>query len=86
MTITIELTAEQLFEAAQQLPAHEQTRLRELLSPENGDGANNGAALPNDANGPNYRSDWSDEDLADAQRATGLLIEKRFGTEPYNYD
>lgn len=32
MTITIELTAEQLFEAAQQLPADEQTRLRELFN------------------------------------------------------
>lgn len=71
MAITIETpTAEVAFAALQLLPEPELARLREML-----------AALPIDD-----KSYWTDEDLEDAQRATALLIEKRFGPEEGDYD
>ncbi len=35
---------------------------------------------------PSYQGYWTDEDLEDAARMTGRLIEERFGPEPGNYD
>jgi hypothetical protein len=35
---------------------------------------------------PTYSGEWGEEDLRDAQRATALLIDKRFGPEEGNYD
>lgn len=81
MPITIENpTAEAVWKAVQQLPQDELARLRELLAvtpSENGDDY---------FNDPTYSSEWSEEDLADARRATGQLIEKRFGPEAGDYD
>ena len=73
MSITIESpTAEAAFAALQQLPQDELARLQQMF------------AKPKIDYGENYESDWSEEDLEDAARATALLIEKRFGPEEGN--
>ena len=75
MPITIESpTAEAAFVALQQLPQDELTRLQQMFAKAKVD------------YGENYQSHWTEEDLEDAARATALLIEKRFGPEPHNYD
>ncbi len=78
MPITIDKpTAEAIYAALQNVPPNELARLREMLTP----------TQPDDySNDPSYSSEWSAEDLADARRATGQLIEKRFGSESGDYD
>lgn len=80
MPITIEApTAEAALQAVQQLPHDELARLREMLT---------ALTTPPDdySNDSTYSSEWSQEDLVDARRATGQLIEKRFGPEVGDYD
>ncbi len=73
MSITIENpTAEAAFQALRQLPGEELKRLKEMF-----------AAIDY---GEGYQDFWTEEDLADATRSTGLLIEKRFGPETVDYD
>ena len=75
MPITIENpTAEAIWRAAQQLPKGELARLQQMFAQSKIDC------------GENYQSHWTEEDLADAARATALLIDKRFGPEEGNYD
>lgn len=78
MPITIDKpTAEAIYAALQSVPPGELARLREMLT----------VTPPDDySTDPTCSSEWSDEDLADAQRATGQLIEKRFGPEAGDYD
>lgn len=73
MPITIESpTAEAIWQAAQQLPQEELSRLKQMFSrPDYGEG---------------YADDWSEEDLSDLDRATAQLIDERFGPEEGNYD
>ena len=73
MSITIETpTARDAFIALQKLPDDEFLRLKEMLvEAEFGEG---------------FQDFWTDEDLKDAQAATGRLIEKRFGPEEGDYD
>ena len=76
MSITIENpTAEAIYEALQSVPANEIERLKALLNGEKPYWED-----------PTYSSEWSEEDLRDAGRSTGLLIEKRFGPETVSYD
>jgi hypothetical protein len=77
MSITIENpTAEAIIsEIKRQIPASEFERLKALLIQEKPYWED-----------PAYSSEWSEEDLADATRSTGLLIEKRFGPETVDYD
>lgn len=77
MSITIENpTAEAIIAAIKsQIPPREFERLKELLNQEKPYWED-----------PVYSGEWSDEDLRDAQHATALLIEKRFGPEESNYD
>ena len=73
MPITIENpTAEAVWQAVQQLPQEELSRLKQMFSQPN--------------YGENYANDWSEEDLSDLDRATAQLIDERFGPEPHNYD
>jgi hypothetical protein len=77
MSITIENpVAEEILAALKrQIPPSEYARMRALINEE-----------PPYGEDPTYSSDWSEEDLRDAQRATALLIDKRFGPEEGNYD
>ncbi len=77
MSITIENPTVEaiLAEIKRQIPANEFERLKALLLGEKPYWED-----------PTYSSEWSEEDLQDATRATGLLIEKRFGPEEGNYD
>ena len=77
MSITIENPSAEAIYAAikRQMPADEFERLKTLFNEEKPYWED-----------PTYSDEWSDEDLADAARATGLLIEKRFGPEEGDYD
>jgi len=73
MSITIENpTAEAAYQALQQLPGVELSRLKKMLTAAD--------------YGEGYQDFWTDEDLKDATRSTALLIEKRFGPEEGDYD
>ncbi len=79
MPITIENpTAEAIYSALRDVPATELARLREMLAP--------ASSADDYVRDPAFSSEWSDEDLQDARRATGLLVEKRFGPEAGDYD
>lgn len=77
MSITIENpTAEEIIAAIKaQIPPAEFERLKNLLIQEKPYWED-----------PTYSSEWSEEDMRDATRSTGLLIEKRFGPEEVDYD
>ncbi len=76
MAITIENpTAETIYAALRDVPAREIERLKELLN----------AKSPH-AKACDFKSDWSEEDLSDLDRATAQLIDERFGPEEGNYD
>lgn len=73
MSITIESpTAEAVLEALKQLPAVEVDRLKWLLD--------HREVTPVDES-----TEWSDEDLQDLDRSTGMLILERFGPEEGDY-
>lgn len=73
MTITIENpTAETLYLALQAVPPHELARLGALIMQKN--------PVIDD------RTEWSEEDLHDLDRATARLIDERFGPEEGDYD
>ena len=75
MPITIENpTAEAIYSAVLFLSDEEKRKLRSLLQRDE---------LIADST---YSEAWSEEDMRDATRSTGLLIEKRFGPEEANYD
>ena len=75
MPITIETpTADAIYSAVLFLSEDEKEKLRLLLLRDQ---------IHAD---PTYSEEWTEEDLRDATRSTGLLIEKRFGSEEADYD
>ena len=74
MSITIEPTAEAIFQALQQLPAPEIERFHQLFQ---------GTPI---VGAMDDSSEWDDEDLRDLDLQTARLIDERFGPETENYD
>lgn len=73
--LTQPATAESVYaEVVQALPSSEQFKLATLIM----------NRIPPEAV-VDYSTEWSEEDLRDLDRATGMLIERRFGPEEGNY-